>query len=139
VSGLYRIHFSSPLRRSPDAATWHGTRDVSQRTEPDVRPLGCAVSAFIADKACCLSIPLTDDVPPQYLMSPVHSTSRRCAASVFIEACPFRWQAATSPSCRRHACPFRWHAVRPYCRVHYAHHDSRVTREAAAAYQYCMD
>jgi hypothetical protein len=27
----------------------------------------------------------------------------------------------------------------PYCRVHYAHHYSHVTKEAAAAYQYCVD
>jgi hypothetical protein len=36
VSGPYRIHFCSPSRRRPDAATWPTTRDVSQRTEPGV-------------------------------------------------------------------------------------------------------
>jgi hypothetical protein len=76
VSEPYRIRFSSPLRRSADAVMWHGTRDVSQRAEPDVRPLGCAVSAFIADKARHLSISLTGDVPPQHLLSPVHSIGR---------------------------------------------------------------
>jgi hypothetical protein len=85
VSGPYCIRSYSPLRRSPDAATWHAARDVSQQTEPDVRPLGRATSAFIADKACCLSIPLASDVPPRHLMSPVHSTGRRCAASAFNE------------------------------------------------------
>jgi hypothetical protein len=64
---------------------------------------------------------------------------RRCAVSTFNETCPFRGQAATSPFRRRRACPFHWQAVRPCCRVHYAHHYSRVTKEAAAAYQYCMD
>jgi hypothetical protein len=77
VSGSYRIRFSSPLRRSPDAATWHGARDVSQRAEPDVRPLGCAASAFIADKVRRLSIPLAGDVPPPHLIRHVHSVGRR--------------------------------------------------------------
>jgi hypothetical protein len=87
VSGPYRVHFCSPLRWSPDAATWHGARDVSQRAEPDVRSLGRADAAFIADKARRLSIPLTGDVSPRHLMSPVHSTGRRCAASAFNEPC----------------------------------------------------
>jgi hypothetical protein len=139
VSGPYCIRFCSPLRRSPDAATWHGTRDVSQRAEPDVRPRDCAASAFIADKARRLSIPLAGDVPPRHLMSPVHSTCRRCAASAFNETCPFRGQATTSPFRRRRACPFHWQAVRPYCCVHYAHHHSRVTEGAAVTYQYCVD
>jgi hypothetical protein len=139
VSGPYRIRFCSPLRRSPDAATWHGARDVSQWVELDVRSLGCAASAFTADRARRLSIPLAGDVPPRHLMSPVHSAGRRCATSVFNETCPFRGQAATSPFRRRRACPFHWQAVRPCCRVHYAHHYSRVTEEAAATYQYCMD
>jgi hypothetical protein len=51
VSGPCRVRFCSPLRRRPDAATWPTARDVSQRVEPDVRPLGLATSAFNADKA----------------------------------------------------------------------------------------
>jgi hypothetical protein len=51
VFGPYRVRFYSPLRRRPDAATWPTARDVSQRAEPDVRPLGRASSAFIVDKA----------------------------------------------------------------------------------------
>jgi hypothetical protein len=85
--GLYRIRFRSSPRRRPDAATWPTARDVSQRAEPDVRPLGRAASAFIADEAHRLSIPLAGDVPPRHLMSPVHSTGRRCAASAFNEPC----------------------------------------------------
>jgi hypothetical protein len=139
VSGPYRIRFCSPPRRRPDAATWPTTRDVSQRVEPDVRPRGCATSTFIVDKARRLSIPLADGVLPPHLMSPVHSTGRRCVASAFNEPCPFHWQAATSPFRRRRACPFHWQAVHPYCCMHYAHHYSRVTREAAAAYQCCVD
>jgi hypothetical protein len=88
MSGPCRIHFRSPLRQRPDAATWLTTCDVSQQAEPDVRTLGRAASAFIADKAHRLSIPLAGDVPPQHLMSPVHSTDRRCAASAFNVPCP---------------------------------------------------
>jgi hypothetical protein len=76
VSGPYRVRFYSPLRRSPDAAMWHGARDVSQRAEPDIRPLGRAAFAFIADKARRLSIPMAGDVSSWHLMSPVHSTGR---------------------------------------------------------------
>jgi hypothetical protein len=90
VSGPYHVRFCSPLRRRPDAATWPTTRDVSQRAEPDVRPLGRAASAFIADKARRLSISLAGDVPPRHLRSPIHSTDRRCAASAFNEPCPLR-------------------------------------------------
>jgi hypothetical protein len=90
VSGPYRTRFCSSLRRSPDAATWHGARDASQRAEPDVRPLGCAASAFIAEKARRLSIPLAGDVPPRQLMSHVHSTGSRCVAFAFNEPCPSR-------------------------------------------------
>jgi hypothetical protein len=89
VSGPYRERSHSPLRRRPDAATWPTVRDVSQRAEPDVRPLG---RAFIAKEArrlsswqvmCRLSIkyalstPLTGDVPSQHLMCPIHSADGR--------------------------------------------------------------
>jgi hypothetical protein len=120
-------------------AQWHGARDVSQRAEPDVRPLGRAASAFIADKARRLSNPLAGDVPPRHLMSHVHSTGRRCASSAFNEPCPLRWQAVTRPSRRRRASPFHCQAALQYCCMHYTHHDSRVNEEAAATYQYRMD
>jgi hypothetical protein len=71
------VRLRSPLRRRPDAATWLVARDVSQRAEPDVRPLGRAVSAFIAERTCRLSTLLTGDVPPQHLLHPVHSAGRR--------------------------------------------------------------
>jgi hypothetical protein len=71
------LHLRSPLRRRPDAATWFVARDVSQRAEPDARPLGRAVSAFIAERTRRLSTLLTDDVPLQHLMRPVHSAGRR--------------------------------------------------------------
>jgi hypothetical protein len=74
--GPVRMRHCSPPRRRPDAATWPTARDVSRRAEPDVRPPGYTAPAFIADKTRRLSIPLTGDVSPQHLMSPVHSTSR---------------------------------------------------------------
>jgi hypothetical protein len=77
VSEPVRIHFCSLSRQRPDAATWPTARDVSQRAEPDVRPPGYAASAFIANKARRLSIPLTGDVPPRHLMRPIHSAGRR--------------------------------------------------------------
>jgi hypothetical protein len=91
VSGPYRIRFCSPSGWRLDAVVWPIARDVSQRVEPDVRPLGYAASAFIEDKARRLSIPLAGGVSPLHLLRPVHSTRRWCAASAFIETCPFRW------------------------------------------------
>jgi hypothetical protein len=77
VSGPYRIRFCSPPRRRPDAAVWPTARDVSQRAEPDVRPLGYAASAFIEDKTRRLSIPLAGGVPPLHLLRPIHSAGRQ--------------------------------------------------------------
>jgi hypothetical protein len=71
------VRLRSPLRRRPDAATWLVARDISQRAEPDVRPLGRTVSAFIVERTRRLSTLLTGDVPPQHLMRPVHSAGRR--------------------------------------------------------------
>jgi hypothetical protein len=66
VSGPYRIQFYSPLRRRPDAATRPTARDVSQRAEPDVSPLGRttlhllqirrAACLFHWQVMCCLGI-----------------------------------------------------------------------------------
>jgi hypothetical protein len=39
-SGPIRIHSYSPLRRRPDATTWHTARGISQRAEPGMTPLG---------------------------------------------------------------------------------------------------
>jgi hypothetical protein len=80
------MRFRSPLRRRPDAATRPIARDVSQRVEPDVRPLGRTVYAFIVEMTHRLSILLTDDVPSQHLMCPVYSAGRRCQA-VLQAAC----------------------------------------------------
>jgi hypothetical protein len=77
VSGPYRIYFCSPPRRRPDAAAWSTACDVSQRAEPDVRPMGYVASSFIEDKARRLSIPLAGGVLPLHLLRPVHSAGRR--------------------------------------------------------------
>jgi hypothetical protein len=55
-------------------------------TCPDVRLLGRASSAFIADKTRCLA----GDVLPPHLMSPVHSADGQCAASAFNAPYPLR-------------------------------------------------
>jgi hypothetical protein len=60
----------------PMLGTWLVARDISQRAEPDVRPLGRTVSAFITERTHRLSTLLTCDVPPQHLMRPVHSAGR---------------------------------------------------------------
>jgi hypothetical protein len=72
----YPVRLRSPLRRRPAAATWLVARNISQWAEPDVRPLGRAVSAFIMERTRRLSTLLTGDVPPQHLMRSVHSTGR---------------------------------------------------------------
>jgi hypothetical protein len=56
---------------------WLVAHDISQRAEPNVRPLGRAVYAFIAERTRRLSTLLTGDVPSQNLMRPVHSAGRR--------------------------------------------------------------
>jgi hypothetical protein len=67
----------SPLRWRPAAAAWLVARDISQRAEPDVRSLKphglCIYSGEDAPPATML----TDDVPSQHLMRPVHSAGRR--------------------------------------------------------------
>jgi hypothetical protein len=60
------VRLRSPLRRRSDAATWLVARGIRQRAEPDVRPLGRAVSALIAERTRRMSTLLTDDVPPQH-------------------------------------------------------------------------
>src|SRR5690242_712328 len=123
--GPVRIHFCSPPRQRPNAATRPTARDISQRAEPDVRPLGYTTSAFIEDKAHRLSVPLAGGVPPLHLMRPVHSAGRRrpihSTGGVPVHS-----------TSRRHAYPFHWQVACPYCRVHYSHHYSHVTKEAAA-------
>jgi hypothetical protein len=67
------VRLRSQLRRRSDATTWLVAHDISQQEEPNVRPLGRAVSTFIVERTRRLSTLLTGDVPPQHLMRPVHS------------------------------------------------------------------
>jgi hypothetical protein len=53
------------------------TWEVLSQAEPNVRPLGRAVSTFIAERTRRLSTLLTGDVPPQHLMRLVHSAGRQ--------------------------------------------------------------
>jgi hypothetical protein len=50
--------------------------------------------------------------------------------------CPFSWQAAPRPSCRRRACPVHGQTVRLCCKVHCVHHHLCIAREASPARQY---
>jgi hypothetical protein len=55
VSKPHSVHFCSPPRRRLDAATWPTARDVSQRAEPNVRPLGrAALHLLRIGRAACL-------------------------------------------------------------------------------------
>ena len=124
MSGSQPVRYCSPPRRRPDAATWPTARDISQRAEPDVRPLGRAVSTFIAEKTRRLTIPLTGDVPLQHLMCPVHSAGRRRpshpAGGVAVHS--IAKQCAHAAKC---TVPI--------------HHHSYVAREASPARQYYVD
>jgi hypothetical protein len=74
-----------------------------------------------------LSIPLPGDVLPPHLLSPVHSTGRRCTASAFIEACPFRWQAACLSIPLPGSTPILPHALRSSLLVRHQGSSRRVS------------
>jgi hypothetical protein len=63
----------SPLRRRPAAAAWLMARSVSQRAEPDVGPLKPRGLCIYCGQDAPPATMLTDDVPSQHLMRPVHS------------------------------------------------------------------
>jgi hypothetical protein len=66
-----------PALAGPGAAARPTARDVSRRADSDVRPLGHAISAFIAEIVRRMSALQTGDVPTRYLMCPVQSDGRR--------------------------------------------------------------
>jgi hypothetical protein len=69
-----------------------------------------------------MSIPLTGDASFQHLMCPIHSTGRRRPG-----------HPAGGVPVYSH-----WLTVRLCCHMRSTHHDSRVTEDDAARYQYCM-
>ena len=67
----------SPFRRRPAAAAWLVARDISQRAEPDVRPIQpCSLGIYCGEDAPPATT-LTGDVPSQHLMRPIQSARRR--------------------------------------------------------------
>jgi hypothetical protein len=92
LSGSCQARLRSPLWRGPGAVAWPTARDVSRWVEPDVRPLGHTISAFIVEIARRLSTLQTGDVPTRYLMCPVQSDGRRRAS-------PIRQRAVRSHRC----------------------------------------
>jgi hypothetical protein len=73
---LVRVLPGAPRGLRPGAATWPMTRDVNRRADSDVRPLGHAISAFIAEIARLSALEI-GDAPTRHLMCPVHSDGRR--------------------------------------------------------------
>jgi hypothetical protein len=66
----------SPLRRKPAAAAWLVARDISQRVEPDVRPIQlCSLCIYCGEDAPPATT-LTGDAPSQHLMRLVQSVGR---------------------------------------------------------------
>jgi hypothetical protein len=106
LSRPYPQRLRSPLRRRPAVAAWLVARDISQRAEPNVRPL----------KPRGLCIYCGEDAPL------AHLADMRCAPSAFNASCPLRWQATPGPSCRRRTCPVHYQTVRPCRTAHCAHH-----------------
>jgi hypothetical protein len=107
-------------RRRSGVAKRPTVHDISLRDRPDVRPLGHAALAFIMDGTRRLTTPLTGDVPLQHLMRPVHSAGKRRPSHL----------AGGVPDYSR------WPTVRLCHGMRRVHHDSRVTEDAAARYQY---
>jgi hypothetical protein len=94
LSGSCQARLRSPLWRGPGAVARPTTCDVSRRADSDVRSLGHAISAFIAEIARRLSALQTGDVPTRHLMCPVQSDGRRRAS-------PIRQRAVRSHRCTR--------------------------------------
>jgi hypothetical protein len=67
----------SPLRRRPAAAAWLVARDISQRAEPEVRPIRLYSLCIYCGEDTPPAAMLTGDAPSQHLMRPVQSAGRR--------------------------------------------------------------
>jgi hypothetical protein len=86
-------------------------RDISQRAERDVRPLRPRSLCIYCGKDAPRATTLTDDVPPQHLMCPVHSAGRRRQTarlfSLLSNSAPVPCGALCSSSLIREASPTR--------------------------------
>jgi hypothetical protein len=67
----------SSLRRRPAAAAWLVTRDISQRAEPDARPIRLCSLCIYCEEDAPPATTLTGDAPSQHLMCPIQSAGRR--------------------------------------------------------------
>jgi hypothetical protein len=67
----------SPLRQRPTATAWLVARDISQRAEPDVRPIRLYSLCIYCREDALPATTLTGDAPSQHLMRPVQSADRR--------------------------------------------------------------
>jgi hypothetical protein len=116
--GSCQAHLRSPLRRGPGATASPAACDVGRGAEPDVRPRGHAVSAFIAEIAHRLTALRAGDVPTRHLMCPVHSDGRRQPDQA---ACLSNQATGSTPT------PLH---------VRSSHHDLNDTEEPSAARQF---
>jgi hypothetical protein len=66
-----------PLRRKPAAAAWLVARNVSQRAEPDIRPIRLCNLCIYCGKDAAPATTLKGDTPSHHLMRHVQSASRR--------------------------------------------------------------
>jgi hypothetical protein len=66
-----------PRRWKPAAAAWLVAHDISQRAEPDVRPLKPRAIYIYCGEDAPPATMLTGDVPSQHLMRPVLSAGRQ--------------------------------------------------------------
>jgi hypothetical protein len=77
VSRPYPACSRYPQGWRPAAAAWLVARDISQRAEPDVRPLKPRGLCIYCGEDAPPATMLTDDVPSRHLMRPVLSAGKR--------------------------------------------------------------
>jgi hypothetical protein len=118
LSRSCQARLRSSLRQGPGATTWSATHDVRRGLEPDVRPRGHAISAFIVEIVRRLTALQTGDVPTRHLMCPFHSDGRRRPDQA---ACLSNQAAGSTPT------PLHSRS---------GHHDFNNTEEPSAARQF---
>jgi hypothetical protein len=69
---------SRPCPTRPTAVAWLVAHDISQRAEPDARPIQpCSLCIYCGEDAPPATM-LTGHVPSRHLMRPIQSAGRRC-------------------------------------------------------------